>query len=1048
VPIEVVTTGYGRAALEVLRHVVAGAKDGDPLAPVTVVVPSNHVGVSARRLLAGGRLGEVAGGGSGVAAVTFLTTYRLAELLGAAALAGAGRRPVSNPVISAAIRRALADDAGMFAPVAAHAATEAALVATYTELSDVSPGGRAAVAAAGRRARDVVRICEDARALLAADWYDESDLSEAAAGAVAIAGDDRLAREVGHLVVHLPQDLLRRQAALLSALAARVPTTAVVALTGAADADEGVHRSLARLGVTQPPQAAAAPLPVSPATTQIVTTSDADDEVRTAVRRILDAVRDGTPLERIGLLFGTSHPYGRLTHEHLTAAGLPYNGVAVRPLAASTAGRLLLDLLGLPDHDFRSGDVLGLLTRALAGTDGASVAAWERDTRAAGVVAGRTDWDVLLARAAAEHDRAAARSEAAGDERDAPWAERERGRAARVRRLRTSTLHLIDALTEARTADVRGRPAPWAERVAWLRGLVDRLGAAGRDRWPADELHAAEKVDAALERLAALDAVDEPASLDVFRRTLDIELDTDLGRVGRFGQGVLVAPLSFAPGLDLDVVIVLGMAEGSLPAPVRDDALLPDRERRRAEGELALRRERVGREHRRVLAALAAAPRQVLSLPRGDLRVSNERVPSRWLADVATTLAGERVTTDALAALRVPWLEHVPSFAAGVTHTGFPATAQEYRLRSPHGAPDALVDAGTAVLAARRGAAFTRFDGNLADVDVPSPHDTVVSSTRLESWARCPFAYFNQRLLGVDPVDDPEALLEMSPLTRGSLVHEILERFLAEVLARPPERQPAPTQPWTDDDHARIRAIATEVCGEYEAQGITGRPVFWRRDRAQIIALADRFLHEDATERAKGHLRPVAAEYAFGVDPDGAPPVEVALPSGRALSFRGSADRIDERADGSFVVVDYKTGSTRGYEKLTPDEPDRGGTRLQLVVYAFAARARVGAPAARVRSEYWFVSERGGFVRRGYDVDDGVATRVTGTLGTIVAGIERGLFTPHPIEDWGPFVSCPWCDPDGLGVSELRRQWERKRSDPAVAPYADLVEPLDDAVAS
>jgi hypothetical protein len=265
VPIEVVTTGYGRAALEVLRHVVAGAKDGDPLAPVTVVVPSNHVGVSARRLLAGGRLGEVAGGGSGVAAVTFLTTYRLAELLGAAALAGAGRRPVSNPVISAAIRRALADDAGMFAPVAAHAATEAALVATYTELSDVSPGGRAAVAAAGRRARDVVRICEDARALLAADWYDESDLSEAAAGAVAIAGDDRLAREVGHLVVHLPQDLLRRQAALLSALAARVPTTAVVALTGAADADEGVHRSLARLGVTQPPKAAAAPLPVSPA---------------------------------------------------------------------------------------------------------------------------------------------------------------------------------------------------------------------------------------------------------------------------------------------------------------------------------------------------------------------------------------------------------------------------------------------------------------------------------------------------------------------------------------------------------------------------------------------------------------------------------------------------------------------------------------------------------------------------------------------------------------------------------------------------------------
>ncbi len=574
-------------------------------------------------------------------------------------------------------------------------------------------------------------------------------------------------------------------------------------------------------------------------------------------------------------------------------------------------------------------------------------------------------------------------------------------------------------------------------------------GGGARAAWPLDEVRAAEKIDGALERLASLDSVADPATLDVFRRTLEIELDADLGRVGRFGEGVLVAPLSFAVGLDLDVVVVLGMAEGSLPAPVRDDALLPDGDRRQALGELALRRDRVGRDHRQVLAALAAAERHVLCLPRGDLRASNQRVASRWLADVASALAGTRVTTDALdePSGRAPWIDHVPSFAAGVTRAAFPATAQEYRLRAGAAASaDPRTAAGAEVIAARRSADFTRFDGNLAEVGVTTPLDGVMSSTRLEGWAKCPFAFFGERLLEVVPTEDPEAQLEMSPMIRGSLIHEVLERFVTEVLARPPERQPAPAQPWGDGDHARIRAIADEVCGEYEAQGVTGRPVFWRRDRARVIALADRFLFADDDQRREGGTRPVAAEYRFGIG-DEVPPVEVPLPDGRRLRFRGSADRIDEGPDGSFLVLDYKTGGDRDYRTLSVDNPDNKGTKLQLVVYGLAARARAERPDAPVRAEYWFVSERGAFNRRGYPVDDAVVERVTATLDTIVTGIERGAFPAHPVESFMAWGRCPWCDPDGLGVADLRRAWERKRHHPSVRPYAELAEP-DEAAAS
>ena len=80
--LEVVSTRYGAAAVDALAAAVAGAKGREPLRPVTVVVPSNYAGVAARRALARRH---------GVAGVSFVTLYRLAELL-----AGAGPGPVRS----------------------------------------------------------------------------------------------------------------------------------------------------------------------------------------------------------------------------------------------------------------------------------------------------------------------------------------------------------------------------------------------------------------------------------------------------------------------------------------------------------------------------------------------------------------------------------------------------------------------------------------------------------------------------------------------------------------------------------------------------------------------------------------------------------------------------------------------------------------------------------------------------------------------------------------------------------------------------------------
>ena len=71
--------------------------------------------------------------------------------------------------------------------------------------------------------------------------------------------------------------------------------------------------------------------------------------------------------------------------------------------------------------------------------------------------------------------------------------------------------------------------------------------------------------------------------------------------------------------------------------------------------------------------------------------------------------------------------------------------------------------------------------------------------------------------------------------------------------------------------------------------------------------------------------------------------------------------------------------------------------------------------------------------------------RVGATVGRMVDGIEAGVFPPYPTAtSTSPFVECPYCDPDGLGVVDLRRQIDHKRGDPALVSFFDLAEgPVD-----
>ncbi len=1011
--ITVVPTAYGTPAAQALRDAVARAKRVDALAPVTVIVPTNSVGVSARRRLASGALGSTNPSGRGVVGATFLTVYRLAELLGAAGLAAAGRRPVSTPVVASAVRRALARDPGLFAPVARHPATEEALVAVHRDLADLDATQLDVLAAQGRRAREVVRLHRSTTSLLAADWYDEHDLLQVATDLVA--ADHPIVRGFGTIVAYLPQRWSRPVAGLLRALAAGTGLEVIVGVTGSETADAQVVASLRRVGAEIPGDEAGGRAAL--AGDEVWSASDPDDEIRAVVRAVIDAMRVGVPLERIAVLYASDDPYARLLHEHFDLAGIAHNGATTRSMSESVLGRGLLRILALADTDFARDDVCGLFAAAPV-LDGRGrpvpAAQWERLSRDAGVVRGVSEWDARLGRYAA--------TLTPGDRADRV--------RAQVDALRTFVSKLSSELDPERLSNT------WSGLARLAHQLVQRYfgGEARRTAWPPFEQVAARRVESVLDRLATLDTIDPGPTIDTFRRTFELELDAARDRVGRLGDGVLVGPVAMALGVDLDRLWVCGLAEGRFPSVPHDDPLLGDRERAALGGDLPLRADRTAADERHFLAALSStAPGGVVcTYPRGDLRRSTEHVPSRFLAASAAANAVSR---------------SIPSYAHGVTHVAFPANRHELGVRAAVAgaswvASQPGVAPGLALTRARAGHDFTRFDGNLAHLRgrlaaiSPASADRVASPTRLQTWASCPHAYFVQTVLHVEPIERPEDIMALAPIERGSLVHEILDRFVDEVRG-----QPDAGRPWHAADHARLREIAEEACAAAEAKGVTGRRLLWHRDRRIILGELDAFLDADQRYRAEGSVETLATELPFGMPNGEGRAVEVPLDDGRIVRVRGQADRVDRRADGTLVVVDYKSGSEIPYRSLNHDDPVTAGTHLQLPVYAYAARTAYGTPTTNVEAYYWFVG-RGKNQRVGYDVDAAVDTVFRRTLRTIVDGIEAGVFPLAPTEPApSPFIGCRYCDPDGMGTTDRWRDWQRKVADPGLAVFRSLAEP-------
>jgi RecB family exonuclease len=956
--------------------------------PVTVVVPTPWAAVAARRDLA--RLcPEVA--------IDVLSAEELVRRLAAPGLAVKARHEAPVAARDEAIRAEALLAGSRLAAVVDRRGGPAAVRRALDELGACTPAGRAAVrrAGAGDTAATVVDLLDPVRARLhGAGLADVADLHQAAADAPASA-----------------------VTALGAVVAFGCSSWPGPSSTARPPLGRLLHRVAAGTDLFTVADARSQPV------TDVRPCADPDEEVRVAVRSALEALDAGVPVHRVAVLHPAGAAYARMAHQYLVGSGVPVDGPGFRTLDRTAAGRCLLGALELAVVDWRRDAVVTWLATAPVcdGPESGPVPArrWDRLSAAAGVVRGPGQW----------HDRLGAVADSSSDGEDARW-----------------LADFMAGLVRRTGPDPAPGARRWSARAARARAVLDHYlpdtapsGSGRGARWPDDERAARAQVRAVVAELSHADGVEAAPPDDArFRAALRARLEetplvtapshpgggaeNDGTGGGGPTPGILVAPVGAEAGMRLHTVAVVGLSDDLVPAQPTEDPLLPEAVRGLpAQGGLTTRAERARRERRQLGAALAAGTeRRVATFAVRDPRSRSPRRPSRWLDGAVTS--GAR------------W-HPLASFAGDVADGARPVTAVEPALHALHRAVarggdaawspvftgSARALAGLAMWRARLDPSFTRFDGHVG-VGLVTAFDPTrpVSATRLETYAECPRRFLFARELQAQRRTRPEDLWSIEPAERGTLVHAILEQYVLERL----EGAPASS--------TRLQDIASARFAAAEAEGRVGRPLPWRLEQQRIRRDLARFHAEE------GDLEPLAAELAFG-EADGAPAVTVVLDDGRQVSFRGRADRVDRSPGGQLVVSDYKTGRQPDLGRLIGD-PVVQGRRLQLPLYALAARQRFGA-GGDTHARYWLLSSERSASCYHLRVTAAVEDRFRRVIGLIADGIEAGVFPAipgRPVD--GGFAGCRWCDYDAICPVTRDRQWQAKRDAARLRPVVELID--------
>ncbi len=351
-------------------------------------------------------------------------------------------------------------------------------------------------------------------------------------------------------------------------------------------------------------------------------------------------------------------------------------------------------------------------------------------------------------------------------------------------------------------------------------------------------------------------------------------------------------------------VFVCGLQEGEFPLPAAPEPFLSDERRRElaAAGgpRLRPREDALAAERYLFYAAVSRATERVFLSYRSSDEEGNLALPSPFIADVAELLVADwphrrrrRLLADVI------WA---------------PERAPTERERAR-----ALADRGTAPGGEPPVRRHVLGPGALERMR----HSQVLSAGALEAYADCPVRWLIERELQPRPLTP-----EPEPMTRGSLMHDVLERLLSELEG-----------PVTPETLGTAREILDRLLAELAAEGGAalgvGSPEVVRAGALRAIeADLRRYLEHEA--RTAGQWRPLGLELRFGFeDEEGSLPALELGEGADRVRVRGVVDRVDVDGHGHAVVRDYKSGARRPAWSAARWAEDR---QLQVALYMLVVR--------------------------------------------------------------------------------------------------------------
>ena len=775
-------------------------------------------------------------------------------------------------------------------------------------------------------------------------------------------------------------------------------------------------------------------------------------------RRILKEARRGVKFDEMAILVRSPHSYFGLLEHALQRADVPtwFDRGTRRP---HPAGRAFLALLACaaeqlsasrfaeylslaqvpegvqdPPHVLSLDEVFGLSRTVDAAPEEAE------ETAAAQTLPAPWRWEKLLVEAAV-----------IGRNADR-WRRRLAGKAAEL------TLQMAEAARQD------GRDSARAESLQRTRAQLEHLSVFALpvieelSRWPAEATwgawldaftalapRALRRPDQVLRVLADLRPMADigPIDLDEARRVLAERLLTLESEppARRFGR-VFVGTPQQARGRSFTVVFVPGLAERMFPQNPREDPLLLDGTRAAADGSLTTQPRRLAAERLLLeLAAGAAVERLYVSYPRIELTESRARVPSFYALDVMRAVTG-----------RIPDFEWLEDRAR---ETGSATLAWPAPPRPADAIDDLEHDLSTLRLllderdrAQVKGHAHYLLKLNeclrrnvvgrwargeqrwsTSDGLIRVAPDTVAilasqrltarpySLSALQKFSACPYQFFLAAVYRLQPLEVPEPLQRMDPLTRGSLFHEMQARFLRTLHERG-------SLPMTEAgiDSARTvldETIETVAAREYERLAPAVDRV-WTDEVRAISRDLHAWLHYLVRDGAEWNPRHF--EFGFGNVPgerdSASVKDDVSLEGGYQL--RGAIDLIEEhRTTGLLRVTDHKTGRK-------PERIDRviigGGAVLQPVLYSLAIERALARGVSQGR--LFYCTAAGSFAEHEIPLNE--RTRAAGleVLQVIDRAIESGFLAAAPAED-----ACSRCDFRPVCGPDVLRRVSRKPQD-------------------